>query len=167
MVGYEGAYEVSDQGRVRSLDRYVRAKSKAGRWYMRLVKGVNLAPGFSRGYPIVNVGGQGTIAVHLLVGRAWLPPQPTPLHEVNHKNGIKKDCRVVNLEWVTRSNNILHAVRTGLFSQAIPVTDGSAIWPSQAQAAFEICGDRRRGTSISRVIRGERYTAFGRGWWAV
>ena len=46
--------------------------------------------------------------VHQLVAEAFLGPKPTPLHEVNHKNGIRSDNRDHNLEWVTNSQNSRH-----------------------------------------------------------
>lgn len=58
--------------------------------------------------------------VHRLVALAFLDPQPTPKHEINHINGIKTDNRPKNLEWVTRSQNIKHAFDTGLH----PINEG-------------------------------------------
>ena len=118
--GYEGLYQVSNLGHVRSLDRRVRAVSKAGREYQRGVKGRVLAWGLSRGYPIVNIPPDGTIAVHLLVARAFVPGEQ-PGHEVNHKDGVKTNSAASNLEWVTKSRNQQHAVEAGLKSQAIRV----------------------------------------------
>lgn len=133
--GFEGRYQVSDLGRVRSVDRRVRAVSKAGREYSRAVNGVELRPGMCRGYKIVNLHPQGTIAVHLLVARAFIP-NPDGLPEVNHVNGVKANCRADNLEWTTKSGNQLHAVAIGLKVQAKRVRAPSgAEYPSIAQAA--------------------------------
>ena len=51
--------------------------------------------------------------VHKIVAEAFIP-NPDKRPEVNHKNGIKTDCSVSNLEWVTKSENVKHAVDTGL-----------------------------------------------------
>lgn len=50
-------------------------------------------------------------AVHRLVASAWIGPPPTKKHCINHKNGIKIDNRMQNLEWVTHKENMQHAYR--------------------------------------------------------
>ena len=66
----------------------------------------------SQGYVHVDLcdgkGGARNVKVHILVAEAFLGPKPTPKHEVNHKNGVKADPNVENLEWVTRSENLHH-----------------------------------------------------------
>ena len=108
--GYEGLYEVSSYGRVRSLDRYV--KTCYGSY--RLYKGKVLSPGKkSDGYLLINLSCNGkynTIRVHRLVAQAFLP-NPDNLPEVNHKDENKTNNSVENLEWCDRKYNMNFGTR--------------------------------------------------------
>lgn len=65
------------------------------------------------GYVTVDFSGVGSFSAHRLMGQVFLPnPESKP--EINHKNGIKTNNNVDNLEWVTPIENIQHAIRTGL-----------------------------------------------------
>lgn len=107
--GYEGIYEVSDKGIVRSVDRLC----KSG----RPAKGVIRATYSDKdGYKRVGLyrDGKGAqFGVHRLVASAFLPKEIGKIY-VNHKNGIKDDNRLENLEWCTAKENSRHAVDTGL-----------------------------------------------------
>lgn len=71
------------------------------------------------GYLVVNLkfedGKYRTRLVHRLVAEAYIP-NPLNLPQVNHKNGIKTDNRVENLEWVNNSQNMLHSVKIGTYN---------------------------------------------------
>lgn len=74
----------------------------------------------NKGYKIVNLSIDGkckTFSVHRLIAQAYIP-NPNNLPTINHKNGIKTDNRIENLEWVTFSENTTHAVATGLLMPA-------------------------------------------------
>lgn len=91
------------------------AVSSLGR-VMNLRTNKILAHGLSRGYPKVNLSVKSVktmFEIHRLVAIAFID-NPLSLRYVNHKNGIKTDNRIENLEWVTQSENNLHAYRTGL-----------------------------------------------------
>jgi hypothetical protein len=106
---YEGLYEISNQGRVRGLDR----KDPRG----ITVKGVILKFQEDKdGYYRVNLcksGKKKPFRVNRLVAINFIE-NPDNLPVVNHKDGNKKNNKVENLEWCTRSENDLHAFRTGL-----------------------------------------------------
>ena len=96
---YEGRYEVSDQGRVRS--------------FCRDLQGHILKPGrMSSGHLSVALGRNNSQCVHKLVLLTFIGAAPVR-HECLHINGIPSDNRLCNLRWGTRSENILDAVRHG------------------------------------------------------
>ncbi|EGJ5878848.1 endodeoxyribonuclease [Salmonella enterica] len=109
IAGYEGKYSVTTDGRVYSHSRVdACGRLQKGRW----LKPVN----HSDGYLYVNLRDKGTLKkhyIHRVVAAAFID-NPNSLPQVNHINGIKSDNRVDNLEWVTPSQNMLHAHESGL-----------------------------------------------------
>lgn len=146
--GHEGHYQISDRGRIKSLARMARSVSKAGREFFVPVRMRILKPGLCREYLIVCLCPRGTIAVHLLVARAFVP-NPKNLPEVNHEDGVKANCHASNLAWTTRKGNLDHAVDLGLVTNAVRVkhpTTGE-IFPSIKRAS-RIC--RLNDMTVSR-----------------
>lgn len=110
--GYEGLYQVSNLGRVRSFDRYVNAKG-GGRSFR---KGRILKAGKTKqGYSFVALTNEKSkqFTVHRLVAQAFLKKQNFR-KVVNHIDGNKENNSVTNLEYVTSSENTKHAYKTGL-----------------------------------------------------
>lgn len=100
IYGYEGLYEVSSYGRVRSLDRY--EVNNLG--YKRLLKGKILSPGIRKdGYFVVSLRNK-MFRVHRLVAQAFIP-NPDELPQVNHKDEDKSNNNVDNLEWCDSKYN--------------------------------------------------------------
>lgn len=107
VVGYEGFYEVSNLGRVRSLDH----SDALGRFRPGRIRGtpVDVA---GAGYRYVSLSRHGEVAkanVHVLVMEAFIGPRPTPGHECCHGDGDRTNAALDNLRWDTAVAN--HADR--------------------------------------------------------
>ena len=166
--GYEGLYQVSDQGRVKSLKR--KFIDKIGR--ERYVKECILKSVIDRyGYLLVSLyagGKQKRHTVHRLVCEAFhenLDNKP----QVNHINEIKTDNRASNLEWATARENSNFGTRNARLgkAQSKPVAqyaqDGELIkvWPSTMEV------ERQAGFSngnISQAANGKYKHAYGFIW---
>jgi hypothetical protein len=128
-------YEVSDKGEVRN------AKTKQ---VLRLT--VNKYPQVSLLYPQRK---SKTHVVHRLVALAFIP-NPNNAPEVNHINGIKTDNNISNLEWVTRKENIAHAIAMGLNKSV-----GEEYIQAQLEYAVQAT-PAHFGTSVGFVMFGVR-----------
>lgn len=107
--GYEGLYQASTLGRIRSFKRF------KGRDYSRVMKTTHNKNG-KVWYDVVAFLKDGIstkFTVHQLIWNMFMGPIPDGL-ELNHKNGNKSDCRLTNLELMTHAENVKHAYRIGL-----------------------------------------------------
>lgn len=113
VAGYEGHYEVSNLGRIKSMDRILQNKNgKRCRWKARI-----MTPGKDKcGYEHLSLnlnGKRQPLQVHRIVATAFIPnPENKP--QINHIDCRKANNAASNLEWSTHDENIQHAVKNSL-----------------------------------------------------
>lgn len=157
VVGFEGLYEVSNTGIVKSLFRTV--KSKGGK---KVVTEKILKPRLNEwGYEGVSLcknGKQCDKLVHRLVAEVFISPFGG--NQVNHIDGNKRNNRVENLEWCTGSGNMKHAYKNGLHTKvrAVRAVELNMVFPSISEAARYVDG---KASGIWRCLSGRNKTHRG------
>lgn len=165
VVGYEGLYEVSNMGRVKSLPR--------PRCQGRILK-----PHINKGYEYVHLCKNGKpyyAKIHRIVADAFLDAVPNKIH-VNHIDGNKLNNSVENLEWCTSSENLKHARENGLnittalnnpyTSKAIEMISSDGIiktFPSFMEAERQT-GIKRQSIYLCCMNKKGHHTAGGYAW---
>lgn len=169
--GYEGLYQVSNLGKVRSLDRDILIQHPSGTVYKSRKKGRVLSPSKDKdGYLQVNIcrGRHGKI--HRLVAMAFVP-NPNNYKCVNHKDEDKRNNRPDNLEWCTTKYNNLygtHIVRAAKKHKKqveVLTLGGEPIktYESLIQAETEL-GIKGASTMICRCCKNKIKNAYGYKW---
>jgi len=115
---FKGFYQASNIGRIKTVARVVPFGSQ-----IRYIKEKILKQRIRFGYFECNLSVNGKLYIrksHRLVAFAFIP-NPNKKLFINHKNGIKHDNYVDNLEWCTKSENMKHAYKTGLAKSSKPM----------------------------------------------
>ena len=140
------SYEVSDLGRVRSLERKVTKRNGATITVKpRVLKPIRN----KKGYVLIRTydthGRNKMITVHRLVAQAFLD-NPLGRREVNHLDGCKENCAATNLEWTDSSGNKRHARDNGLLPRTL-LSAPDVIAIRERYAKGEV------GTALAREFR--------------
>lgn len=170
--GFEGLYQVSDLGRVRSLDRKIHVDRRGTRSYDIVSRGKVLRqtvrrPEMLGSYLFVGLAKHGKYSqrfTHRLVADAFLEKVDGKT-QINHKDGNKQNNRLDNLEWVTPKENSIHAIKSGLRSwdklkKRVVRSDGKT-FDSASDAARFMNGSV---ANISACCLGKRKSAYGFEW---
>jgi hypothetical protein len=130
--GFESLYEISNLGNVKSLDKPLNRLDSKKLRKEKLIKQV-----IRKGYLRVGLSKDGFrkfFTVHRLVAMAFMPNGNFSL-TINHKDGNKRNNLIENLEWCTRSEQIKHAIRIGLFKPISPRERGYVNTPQEYEKA--------------------------------
>jgi len=110
--GYEGLYQVSDLGMVKSLERHVVGRWGCSQYFPERLLKINNGDRYASACLCKN-GIKKVFRVHKLVATHFIE-NPDNLPQVNHKDGIKSNNAANNLEWCTAYHNIHHAMENNL-----------------------------------------------------
>lgn len=113
--GWEGLYQASSEGRIRSVDRMA-VSQRSGQVYRQRYKGRVLVPTIAGNYLSVSLSLEGkkiTRHIHVLVCAAFYGPRPHRM-EAAHWDGNRANNRAKNLRWATSSENELDKIRHGV-----------------------------------------------------
>ena len=140
--GYEGKYQVSNLGRVRSIPRSGKHCTRKEAKIMFLSD--------RKGYKAITLyksGKRKTISVHKLVAEAFVPnTKSKPV--INHVNGDRADNRAENLEWVTQSENVQHSFDVlknyNTDNKSVVCIETGEIFKSMTEASIQTGANRTR-----------------------
>lgn len=122
IVKYEGIYEVSNYGNIRTCEGKITHTNCHGirHWKQRILQPREDKKNKSLSVSLWKDGIYKSMLIHRLVAGAFIP-NPNNLETVNHKDGNRQNNNIVNLEWLNRADNIRHGFENGLYTCQIEV----------------------------------------------
>ena len=147
--GYESLYEISNYGRVRSLNYRRTGKRKVLKCHARL--------GYYMKTSLVKDGVRKYYRVHRLVAQAFLPPPKEGENQVEHINTDKRDNRVQNLRWVSPKGNMANELTR--YHLSISHQNPSPATRQRMSEAQKIRFARERATGTGRYSTQKRVSA--------
>lgn len=151
--GYEGIYEVNELGQVRSVNRIVETKDGGIRKYDGKELKLQIDKG---GYAMVRLSKNGVhkmMKVHRLVADAFIP-NPDNLPQIHHLNHDRKDNRVCNLKWVSKSEQMDDHWIAAKGTRLRVVGHGiDKIFISASEVERELGIDRKSAMKVAKGIR--------------
>ena len=157
--GYEGLYQVSNLGRVKSLNRDHQANSRWGKTMKRVIKEKLLKEDKTGRYLRVSLSKNGIkqrFSINRLVAQAFIPNIKNK-PQVNHKDGNRDNNQVENLEWCTAKENMQHARSNNLITN-IPIGENHPSSKLSKKNAIKIkkiakIGTRSRPGNINKLAK--------------
>ena len=165
IAGYEGLYQVSNMGRVKSLERIITRKNGRKQTIReRILKPKTKRTGYLQVGLFNGRGKEKKFLVHRLVCGAFHEnPENKPC--VNHIDENKANNEANNLEWCTYKENNNHGTRTARTSKPVGQysIDGNLIkvWQSTREVERQLCFDH---STVSKAAQGKYKTAYGYVW---
>lgn len=179
IVGYDGLYQVSNFGNIKSKERIVKNGNR-----VFLKKEKILTPFLQKtGYLTITLLKDNKIKshyIHRLVAITFIKNN-FDLEQVNHKDGNKINNNANNLEWCSRSDNIKHAIKIGLFSKDVVLNKINKMNKKKRKSILQIKNNviinefesptiagkqfsKLAGNNISACARGILKSAYGFQW---
>ena len=115
IIGFEGSYQISSLGRIRSLDRFVNCKNGGLKLFKGQIKNVSENKRRYKSICLSKNSKTKNFDIHRLLAIHFIP-NPENKKEVNHIDGNRMNNNLSNLEWNTPSENALHAHKIRLVS---------------------------------------------------